>query len=95
MLLQLLLAAASSLAAPSSFCASAGWNQVWSDEFREPTLNTSKWSVRATVRGTGGGNVDRLAKVAPDDIYMEDGALVLRTQKRGLGGPCLVMLCKQ
>ena len=60
----------------TSFCSAPGWQQVWSDEFSGITLNSSNWRVRRQ------GNVDRMAKVMEDDIYLEGGALVLRTQQR-------------
>lgn len=74
------LATASSVDA--SFCAATNWEQVWSDEFEGQALNTSKWRIRETQHGTGGASVDRRAKVVADDVYLESGALVLRTQKR-------------
>ena len=81
----LLVASSGVAASPASLCAAAGWKQVWGDDFGGSAVDPAKWDVRATNKGTGGGNVDRLAKVMPDDIYVEDGALVLRTQRRQAG----------
>jgi beta-glucanase (GH16 family) len=63
-------------ASSSSFCSGPGWQQVWADEFSETTLNTSNWALRTK------GNVDRQAAVEADDIYLQDGALVLKTERR-------------
>lgn len=65
---------------PPSFCSGHGWQQVWADEFSGATLNASNWALRTK------GNVDRQAAVDAEDIYLEDGALVLKTERRNSGG---------
>ena len=70
----------------TSFCDEAGWKSVWSDEFNGGDLDLSNWATRPTEWGAKGRNVDRLAKVEEDDIYVSNGSLVLRTQKRNVPG---------
>ena len=80
-LLLALLAPAPLLGAPAgSFCAASGWRTVWSDEFDGVEMNASKWEKRTM------GDVDRMAAVEDEDIYIEDGALVLRSQRRAVSG---------
>lgn len=64
----------------TSFCAVHGFRTVWEDEFDGVALNTSKWEKRTM------GHVDRLAAVEDDDIYLAEGALVLRSQRRVVDG---------
>jgi beta-glucanase (GH16 family) len=66
--------------APTSFCAAHGFRQVWSDEFNGAGLNSSNWEKRTM------GKVDRMAAVEDDDIYLENGSLVLRSQRRAVSG---------
>ena len=66
--------------ARTSFCAARGFRQVWSDEFTGARLNSSNWEKRTM------GKVDRMASVEDDDMYLENGNLVLRSQRRAVGG---------
>lgn len=73
------LAAAGRYTRPS-FCAAHGFRQIWADEFNGVALNASNWDRRTM------GNVDRMAAVEDDDIYLENGTLVLRSQRRAANG---------
>lgn len=60
----------------------ARWELVWSDEFNGPQLDAATWIVV-----NGPANVNReLQSYAPDDVYLENGALVLRSQRRVSNG---------
>jgi hypothetical protein len=58
-----------------------GWHLLWSDEFNGPTVDQTKWEIEdaALVK-----NNER-QYYAPDDVYIEKGALVLRSRKRTMG----------
>ena len=60
----------------------AQWALVWTDEFDGATLDTSKWIA---VDGASNVNNER-QYYTPSDVYLENGALVLRSQVRGMGG---------
>lgn len=64
-----------------SFAGEPKWHRIWSDEFDGPAVDTSKWRVEdaALVK-----NNER-QYYAPDDVYIENGNLVLRSQKRAMG----------
>ncbi len=59
-----------------------GWRLVWHDEFEGPTLDTDKWRVEhaALVKN------NELQFYATDEVYLEDGCLVLRSRAREMGG---------
>ncbi len=59
-----------------------GWHLVWSDEFDGDTVDTTKWRIEdaALIKN------NELQYYAPDDVYVEDGRLVLRSQRRPMGG---------
>ncbi|SMB79894.1 family 16 glycosylhydrolase [Deinococcus hopiensis] len=58
------------------------WTQVYSDEFNGTALDTSKW-----IAVNGAANVNgELEYYTPEDVYLQNGTLVLRTQKRSFGG---------
>src|SRR5512141_2178565 len=60
----------------------AQWALVWADEFDGATLDTSKW-----IAVDGAANVNNeLEYYTPSDVYLENGALVLRSQVRSMGG---------
>src|SRR5687768_3050446 len=60
----------------------AGWKLAWSDEFEGTTLNTANW-----IAVDGPANVNNeLQYYTPTEVYLEDGSLVLRSQRRALGG---------
>lgn len=58
------------------------WTQVYADEFNGTTVDTSKWIV---VNGAANINSE-LQYYTPEDVYMQGGSLVIRTQKRAFGG---------
>lgn len=56
------------------------WKLVWRDDFRR--FDESKW-----YKQDGASNINgELEYYAPDDVYVEGGNLVLRSQQRELGG---------
>ncbi|OQW96640.1 MAG: hypothetical protein BWK77_04070 [Verrucomicrobia bacterium A1] len=61
--------------------AQPGWVLVWQDEFDGPAVDTTKWRVEdaALVK-----NNER-QYYAPDEVYIENGHLVLRSRKRTQG----------
>jgi len=59
------------------FCdTDAGWKQVWKDDFS--TLNTESWTI---TLGENGGQ-GREAYLTADNVYVQQGNLVLRSQKQ-------------
>ena len=66
----------------TSFCDQVGWEQVWADDFDGPLLDNSSWSV--DFKGNDSRVRDSLG--TRDNVYLEDGALVLRTQRQKAGG---------
>jgi beta-glucanase (GH16 family) len=78
----LLTSLAGPTAAFSSFCAGAGWSQVWSDEFSGSAhLNTSAWTVDLNA----GDSHVRNSQETLDNVYLEGGHLVLRSQRQKSG----------
>ena len=59
-----------------------GWYLIWHDEFEGRAIDNSKWRVEdaALVKN------NELQYYTPEDVYVEDGVLVLRSQKRPMGG---------
>jgi beta-glucanase (GH16 family) len=58
--------------------ARAAWAPVWVDNFSSPTLDKSLWTVRDNM--THGDREWQL--YLADEVYVEAGALVIRTQSR-------------
>ncbi len=60
----------------------AGWYLIWHDEFETQAIDNSKWRVEdaALVKN------DELQYYTPEDAYVDDGVLVLRSQERPMGG---------
>lgn len=58
------------------------WRLVWSDEFDGAALDASKWRAEdaALIKNA------ELQYYSPEDVYLENGMLVLRSQKRDLYG---------
>ncbi len=67
----------------ASFCESGnGWRQVWADEFNQTHLDYASWTID---RGGNDSSVrDALGTAA--NVYLEDGALVLRSQRQHTDG---------
>ena len=62
----------------ASFCDSGnGWQEVWADEFNQTHLDTTSWTIDL---GGNDSNVRNSLGTA-DNVYLEDGALVLRSQR--------------
>jgi beta-glucanase (GH16 family) len=59
--------------------ATLDWVLSWSDEFDGAALDTSKW----TVQDKG---MPAMAATRPDEVWVENGYLRLRTQRRDYGG---------
>ena len=68
---------ATATAPAPSFCAASGWNQVWADEFSGPALDNSSWTVDLSA----GDSRVRDSQGTADNVYLEGGALVLRSQR--------------
>ena len=56
----------------------AAWAPVWEDHFTAPTLNPALWTLRDNM--THGAREWQL--YLADEVYLEGGALVLRTRSR-------------
>jgi len=66
------------------FCDGSGdgvWEKVWADEFDQDSLDNSTW----TVDLQGGDSRVRNSQGTADNVYLEDGKLVLRSQKQVSG----------
>lgn len=62
--------------------AQATWSLVYADEFNGTSLDTSRW-----IAVNGPANINsELQYYTPEDVYVQNGSLVLRTQKRSFGG---------
>lgn len=60
----------------------AKWGLAWADEFDGATLDANIW-----IAVDGAANVNNeLEYYTPTDAYIENGALVLRSQQRSMGG---------
>lgn len=60
----------------TSFCDQAGWKEIWSDDFT--TFDDSHWTK--TIGISSGHTRDAVG--TEDNVYIEDGKLVLRSQKQ-------------
>ena len=69
------------LVTATSFAADSKWHPIWSDEFDGPSIDATKWRVEdaALVKN------NELQYYAPDEVYIEDGKLVLRSRQRPMG----------
>jgi beta-glucanase (GH16 family) len=66
---------------PKSFCDEKGWTMVFADDFSGSALNESSWTVDL---GAGDSRV-RNSQGTADNVYLEDGALVLRSKRETSG----------
>lgn len=69
-------------AAAGSFCDDQGWSVVWRDEFSGTKLNDSSW----TLDFKGNDSRVRDSQGTAANVYVEDGALVLRSQREQING---------
>lgn len=82
MFVALLAAVGAAAAAPfKSFCADEGWTQVWADEFAGAALNESAWNINTNA----GDSQVRNSQGTRDNVYLEGGNLVLRSQRQKSG----------
>ncbi len=58
------------------------WHLVWNDEFLDGTVDSSKWHVEDIHHIKN----NELQYYAPDDVYEQNGNLVLRSQERSYWG---------
>ena len=61
--------------------AGEGWDQVWADEFSGSVLNESAWSIDVKA----GDSQVRQSQGTRDNVYLEGGHLVLRSQREKSG----------
>jgi beta-glucanase (GH16 family) len=77
-----LFAALCSLAAAALSAAAQqdppGWQLIWADEFDSAVLDVSKWDVADKPGNTN----NELQYYAPDEVYLEQGSLILRSRER-------------
>src|ERR1700709_1431426 len=60
---------------------SNGWELVWQDEFNEKELSPEKWNVLTREQSKHNERQYYL----PDEVYVQDGCLRLRSRKRDFG----------
>ncbi|MFH1061997.1 MAG: family 16 glycosylhydrolase [Candidatus Omnitrophota bacterium] len=58
-----------------------GWYLVWHDEFSGNSLDTSKWQAEDAALTKN----NELQYYSPEDVFVEDGMLVLRSEKKLIG----------
>jgi len=56
------------------------WVLDWSDEFDEPTVNASLWNIATNMSEGAPPAWNQIELYTADNVYIEDGALVLRTR---------------
>lgn len=61
--------------------AKLGWNLVWSDEFNGNQIDTTKWNVLLREQSKHG----ELQYYLPNEVYIEDGHLRIRSRVRHFG----------
>lgn len=59
----------------------AGWKLVWNDEFSGKRLDTAKWNVLIRENSKH----DELQYYVPDEVYLENGFLRIRSRVRKYG----------
>ena len=64
-----------------SFCDSDGWSTMWGDDFDGPNLNARSWNVITSANNS----LVRNAQGTRDNVYIENGTLVLRSQRQTVG----------
>jgi beta-glucanase (GH16 family) len=59
------------------------WRKVWSDEFHGSRLDTRKWNVI----DSGNPHNNELQYYVPDEVWLQESKLVLRSRRRSYSGP--------
>ena len=57
------------------------WKLIWHDEFNGKTLNNKKWNVLTRETSKHG----EVQYYIPDEVYLQDGNLRIRSSKRDFG----------
>ncbi|MCM8814231.1 MAG: family 16 glycosylhydrolase [Candidatus Omnitrophica bacterium] len=67
---------------PASAAELPGWYMVWNDEFDGEAVDLHKWRIEdaALVKN------NEQQYYAPDEVYVQDGRLTLRSRQREMGG---------
>jgi len=63
-----------------SLSVDARWSLLWSDEFEEPQINQSIWTVYDNVPEGHPPTWNQIELYTADNVFIESGALVLRTR---------------
>ena len=71
-----------SCARASARVPATSWRLVWSDEFNGRTLDLKKWNVLTRETSKHG----ELQYYVPDEVYLENGNLRIRSRVRDYGG---------
>jgi beta-glucanase (GH16 family) len=58
------------------------WKMVWSDEFDEPTIDSSKWTFEIDGKGGGNGEQEYYTDKS-ENAHIEDGHLIITAIKDG------------
>jgi len=76
-----LLIASPALAKEGALAKKAGWHMIWHDEFEGDSIDLSKWRVEdaALVKN------NELQYYTPEEVYVHDGVLTLRSSKQEMG----------
>ncbi len=61
--------------------AGKGWELVWEDDFNGASIDTTKWNVLMREQSKHG----ELQYYVPDEVYVENGLLRLRSRVRNYG----------
>lgn len=62
--------------------AEPAWDVIWNDEFNGTTVNTARWNVSDIHYNKN----NELQYYAPDEVYLDNGNLVLRSRQRPYWG---------
>lgn len=62
-----------------TFSQGSEWEIAWNDEFNSDKIDLSKWQI---LEGTVKNTVNELQYYTSDDVYLQDGYLIIKSQKR-------------
>lgn len=68
--------------AAASAASAQEWQLVWQDEFEGTSIDATRWNVRNAPGNTN----NELQFYTPEDVWVADGSLHLRSQRRSFGG---------